>query len=147
MILAIVDCCISQTLGVDYMPFVYQHGMCVSFPVHQILCLLSDSIPRNLECLIYARRLKARQLVCVQRHTQALGEELADGNGTSVDVRYIIGALKFFGNLFAIHNGGEVEGSGAVGANRTALGCNDSTRDFKWDVVVYGIYFVDKVAR
>jgi len=76
----------------------------------------------------------------------ALGEELADGNETSVDVRYVIDTLKFSGNLFAIHNSGELEGSGPVGVNCTALGCSNSTRGFKQDVIVQGIYFVNKVA-
>lgn len=40
-----------------------QHGMRVSFPVRQMLRLLSDSISRNIERLSYAQRLHTRKLV------------------------------------------------------------------------------------
>lgn len=38
-------------------------GMRVSFPVRQLLRLLSDSISRNIERLSYASRLHTRKLV------------------------------------------------------------------------------------
>ncbi len=38
-------------------------GMRVSFPVRQMLKLLSDSISRNIERLSYAARLQSRKLV------------------------------------------------------------------------------------
>lgn len=40
-----------------------QHGMRVSFPVRQMLRILSDSISRNIERLSYAQRLRTRKLV------------------------------------------------------------------------------------
>jgi light-regulated signal transduction histidine kinase (bacteriophytochrome) len=40
------------------------HGMRVSFPVRQMLRLLSHTISRNIERLSYARRLQVRKLVC-----------------------------------------------------------------------------------
>ncbi len=40
------------------------HGMRVSFPVRQILRLLSQSISRNIERMSYAQRFQARKLVC-----------------------------------------------------------------------------------
>lgn len=40
------------------------HGMRVSFPVRQMLRLLSQSISRNVERLCYAQRLHTRKLVC-----------------------------------------------------------------------------------
>lgn len=40
------------------------HGMRVSFPVRQMLRLLSQSISRNIERLSYAKRLHTRKLVC-----------------------------------------------------------------------------------
>lgn len=40
-----------------------EEGMRVSFPVRQMLRLLSDSIARNIERLVYARRLHTRKLV------------------------------------------------------------------------------------
>lgn len=39
------------------------HGMRVSFPVRQMLRLLSDSISRNIERLSYAQRLHTRKLI------------------------------------------------------------------------------------
>lgn len=39
-------------------------GMRVSFPVRQMLRLLSQSISRNIERLSYAQRLHTRKLVC-----------------------------------------------------------------------------------
>ncbi|CAG7853027.1 SubName: Full=Related to phytochrome {ECO:0000313/EMBL:CCA70880.1} [Serendipita indica DSM 11827] len=39
------------------------HGMRVSFPVRQMLRLLSDSISRNVERLSYAQRLRTRKLI------------------------------------------------------------------------------------
>ena len=39
------------------------HGMRVSFPVRQMLRLLSQSISRNIERLSYAQRLTTRKLV------------------------------------------------------------------------------------
>ncbi|TDL22224.1 hypothetical protein BD410DRAFT_788955 [Rickenella mellea] len=39
------------------------HGMRVSFPVRQMLRLLSDSISRNVERLSYAKRLHTRKLI------------------------------------------------------------------------------------
>lgn len=39
--------------------------MRVSFPVRQMLRLLSQSISRNVERLSYAQRLTTRKLVCV----------------------------------------------------------------------------------
>lgn len=39
------------------------HGMRVSLPVRQMLRLLSQSISRNVERLIYAQRLHTRKLV------------------------------------------------------------------------------------
>jgi light-regulated signal transduction histidine kinase (bacteriophytochrome) len=42
-------------------------GMRVSFPVRQMLRLLSQSISRNIERLSYARRLHTRKLVCFLR--------------------------------------------------------------------------------
>ena len=39
------------------------HGMRVSFPVRQMLRLLSQSISRNIERLSYAQRLHTRKLV------------------------------------------------------------------------------------
>ena len=39
------------------------HGMRVSFPVRQMLRLLSQSISRNVERLSYAQRLHTRKLV------------------------------------------------------------------------------------
>ena len=42
----------------------YGHtGMRVSFPVRQMLRILSDSISRNIERLSYAQRLHTRKLV------------------------------------------------------------------------------------
>jgi len=41
-------------------------GMRVSFPVRQMLRLLSQSISRNIERLSYAQRLHTRKLVCIQ---------------------------------------------------------------------------------
>lgn len=41
------------------------HGMRVSFPVRQILRLLSQSISRNIERLSYAQRFQTRKLVRV----------------------------------------------------------------------------------
>jgi hypothetical protein len=38
--------------------------MRVSFPVRQMLRLMSDSISRNVERLSYAQRLLTRKLVC-----------------------------------------------------------------------------------
>ena len=83
-----------------------------------------------------ALRVIEREPAATQTRLPALGEELADGNETSVDVKHVIDTLKFSGNSFFIHTSGELEGSGAVGANRTALGCSDSTRNFNWDVVM-----------
>ena len=40
------------------------HGMRVSFPVRQMLRLLSQSISKNIERLSYASRLHTRKLVC-----------------------------------------------------------------------------------
>jgi len=40
------------------------HGMRVSFPVRQMLKLLSQSISKNIERLSYAQRLRTRKLVC-----------------------------------------------------------------------------------
>jgi light-regulated signal transduction histidine kinase (bacteriophytochrome) len=40
------------------------HGMRVSFPVRQMLRLLSLAITRNVEKLCYAQRLRARDVVC-----------------------------------------------------------------------------------
>ena len=40
-----------------------RHGMRVSFPVRQMLRILSDSISRNIERLSYAQRLHTRKLV------------------------------------------------------------------------------------
>ncbi|KAE8542982.1 hypothetical protein D1P53_000469 [Cryptococcus gattii VGV] len=40
-----------------------QHGMRVSFPVRQMLRILSDSISRNIERLSYAQRLRTRKLI------------------------------------------------------------------------------------
>ncbi|KZT60695.1 hypothetical protein CALCODRAFT_480578 [Calocera cornea HHB12733] len=40
-----------------------QHGMRVSFPVRQMLRLMSDSISRNIERLSYAQRLHTRKLI------------------------------------------------------------------------------------
>lgn len=40
------------------------HGMRVSFPVRQMLRLLSQSISRNVERLSYAQRLNSRKTVC-----------------------------------------------------------------------------------
>ncbi|KAH7913421.1 hypothetical protein BJ138DRAFT_1146165 [Hygrophoropsis aurantiaca] len=40
-----------------------QHGMRVSFPVRQMLRLLSQTISRNVERLNYARRLQTRKLI------------------------------------------------------------------------------------
>lgn len=39
------------------------HGMRVSFPVRQMMRILSDSISRNIERLSYAQRLHTRKLV------------------------------------------------------------------------------------
>lgn len=39
------------------------HGTRVSFPVRQMLRLLSDSISKNIERLSYAQRLHTRKLV------------------------------------------------------------------------------------
>lgn len=39
------------------------HGVRVSFPVRQMLRLLSDSVSRNIERLSYAARLHTRKLV------------------------------------------------------------------------------------
>ena len=39
------------------------HGLRVSFPVRQMLRLLSDSVSRNIERLSYAARLHTRKLV------------------------------------------------------------------------------------
>jgi light-regulated signal transduction histidine kinase (bacteriophytochrome)/CheY-like chemotaxis protein len=39
------------------------HGMRVSFPVRQMLRILSDVVSRNVERLRYAQRLKSRQLI------------------------------------------------------------------------------------
>jgi light-regulated signal transduction histidine kinase (bacteriophytochrome) len=39
------------------------HGMRVSFPVRQMMRLLSDSISKNIERLSYAQRLHTRKLV------------------------------------------------------------------------------------
>lgn len=39
------------------------HGMRVSFPVRQMMRILSDSISRNVERLSYAQRLHTRKLV------------------------------------------------------------------------------------
>jgi hypothetical protein len=44
------------------------HRMRVSFPVRQMLRLLSQSISRNIERLIYAQRLHTRITVCYCRH-------------------------------------------------------------------------------
>lgn len=41
------------------------HGIRVSFPVRQMLRLLSDSISRNIERLSYAQRLHTRKLVSI----------------------------------------------------------------------------------
>jgi light-regulated signal transduction histidine kinase (bacteriophytochrome) len=43
------------------------HGMRVSFPVRQMLRLLSQSISRNIERLSYAQRLHTRKLVSQTR--------------------------------------------------------------------------------
>ena len=40
-----------------------RHGMRVSFPVRQMLRLLSQSVSRNVERLSYAQRLNTRKLV------------------------------------------------------------------------------------
>ena len=53
------------------------HGMRVSFPVRQMLRLLSQSISRNIERLSYAQRLHTRKLVstfptCASRQTYQL---------------------------------------------------------------------------
>lgn len=40
------------------------HGMRVSFPVRQMLRLLSQTISKNVERLSYAKRLHTRKLVC-----------------------------------------------------------------------------------
>ncbi len=40
------------------------HGMRVSFPVRQMLRLLSQSISKNIERLSFAKRLHTRKLVC-----------------------------------------------------------------------------------
>lgn len=42
------------------------HGMRVSFPVRQMLRLLSQSISRNIERLSYAQRLHTRKLVRIR---------------------------------------------------------------------------------
>jgi light-regulated signal transduction histidine kinase (bacteriophytochrome) len=48
-------------------------GMRVSFPVRQLLRLLSDSISRNIERLSYASRLHTRKLVrCKRLSVEAL---------------------------------------------------------------------------
>lgn len=39
------------------------HGMRVSFPVRQMMRILSDSISRNIERLSYAQRLHTRKLI------------------------------------------------------------------------------------
>jgi light-regulated signal transduction histidine kinase (bacteriophytochrome) len=46
------------------------HGMRVSFPVRQMMRILSDSISRNIERFSYAQRLHTRKLVrfTVQRY-------------------------------------------------------------------------------
>jgi len=46
------------------MPFVWAEWNRVSFPVRQMLRLMSDSISRNVERLSYAQRLLTRKLVC-----------------------------------------------------------------------------------
>jgi hypothetical protein len=52
------------------------HGMRVSFPVRQMLRLLSQSISRNVERLTYAQRLRTRQLVRVLHHPRLSGGEI-----------------------------------------------------------------------
>lgn len=42
-------------------------GMRVSFPVRQMLRLLSDTISSNIERLSYSQRLRTRKLVCVRQ--------------------------------------------------------------------------------
>jgi len=49
-------------------------GMRVSFPVRQMLRLLSQSISRNIERLSYAQRLHTRKLVCIQISSSAQAE-------------------------------------------------------------------------
>lgn len=44
------------------------HGMRVSFPVRQMLRLLSQSISKNIERLSYAQRLHTRKLVSLILH-------------------------------------------------------------------------------
>ncbi|BEI82425.1 hypothetical protein CcaverHIS002_0302930 [Cutaneotrichosporon cavernicola] len=39
------------------------HGMRVSFPVRQMLCIFSDVMSRNVERLWYAQKLKTRQII------------------------------------------------------------------------------------
>ena len=39
------------------------HGMRVPFPVRQMLCIISQSISKNIERLSYAQRLRTRKLV------------------------------------------------------------------------------------
>ncbi|KAF8839543.1 hypothetical protein BDN67DRAFT_748905 [Paxillus ammoniavirescens] len=52
------------------------HGMRVSFPVRQMLRLLSHTISRNIERLSYARRLQIRKLVCSFRVIQLVNASL-----------------------------------------------------------------------
>lgn len=49
-------------------------GMRVSFPVRQMLRLLSDSVSRNIERLSYAQRLRTRKLVRILLHIRLMSE-------------------------------------------------------------------------
>lgn len=48
--------------------------MRVSFPVRQMLRLLSDSVSRNIERLSYAQRLRTRKLVRILLHIRLMSE-------------------------------------------------------------------------
>ncbi|GJJ15639.1 hypothetical protein Clacol_009917 [Clathrus columnatus] len=85
-----------------------EYGMRVSFPVRQMMRLLSDAISRNVERLCYAQRLHTRKLSIV-----SIGKQISTLPNDSHPTGYIISNAEDLLSLFDADYGVLVVGEGA----------------------------------